>query len=56
MALGAANELVLAASSVPQVDGDVYRYHHTPARNFAWTVSDQYQVLETARSALDSLG
>ena len=40
-------ELVLAASSVPQVDGDVYRYHHTPARNFAWTVSDQYQVLET---------
>lgn len=40
-------ELVLAASSSPTMDGDIYRFHHTPARNFAWTVSDLYQVLET---------
>jgi hypothetical protein len=40
-------ELVLAASSAPTGDGEVYRFHHTPARNFAWTVSDLYQVLET---------
>jgi hypothetical protein len=40
-------ELVLAASSLPEIDGEVYRYHHLPARNFAWTVSDQYQVMET---------
>jgi aminopeptidase N len=40
-------ELVLAASSAPARDGEVYRFHHKPARNFAWTVSDLYQVLET---------
>jgi hypothetical protein len=40
-------ELVLAASSAPELDGEIYRYHHSPARNFAWTVSDLYQVLET---------
>jgi hypothetical protein len=40
-------ELILAASSAPTLDGEIYRYHHTPARNFAWTVSDLYQVLET---------
>ncbi len=40
-------ELVLAASSKPEIDGEIYRYHHAPARNFAWTVSDLYQVLET---------
>jgi hypothetical protein len=40
-------ELVLAASSSPTMDGEIYRFHHTPARNFAWTVSDLYQMLET---------
>lgn len=40
-------ELIIAASSLPEIDGNIYRYHHTPARNFAWTVSDQYQMKET---------
>ncbi len=40
-------ELVLAASSIPEMDGDVYRFHHTPARNFAWTVSPFYLEQET---------
>jgi len=40
-------ELVLAASSTPEIDGDIYRYHHTPARNFAWTVSHLYLEQET---------
>ena len=39
--------LTIAASSLPETEGDIYRYQHSPARNFAWTVSDQYQVLET---------
>jgi hypothetical protein len=40
-------ELVIAASSTPETDGDIYRFLHTPARNFVWTVSDLYQILET---------
>jgi hypothetical protein len=40
-------ELVLAASSSPEIDGDIYRFHHTPARNFAWTVSHIYLEQET---------
>ena len=40
-------ELVIAASSAPDLDGSTYRYHHSPARNFALSVSDLYQVLET---------
>lgn len=41
-------ELVLAASSIPTIDGDIYRYHHTPARNFAWTVSPLYLEQESS--------
>ena len=40
-------ELIIAASSLPEIEGEIYRYQHTPARNFAWTVSDQYQLQET---------
>lgn len=40
-------ELVLAASSIPEIDGNIYRYHHTPARNFVWTVSHLYLEQET---------
>jgi hypothetical protein len=40
-------ELVLAASSIPEIDGDIYHFHHTPARNFAWTVSPLYLEQET---------
>ncbi len=39
--------LTVAASSLPEMEGDIYHYEHAPARNFAWTVSDQYQVQET---------
>jgi hypothetical protein len=40
-------ELIIAASSLPEIAGEIYHYHHTPARNFVWTVSDQYQLQET---------
>jgi hypothetical protein len=40
-------ELIIAASSSPEVEAGVYRYQHTPARNFAWTVSDLYIEQET---------
>ncbi|UCD98916.1 MAG: M1 family metallopeptidase [Chloroflexota bacterium] len=45
-------ELVLAASSIPEREGDSYQYHHSPARNFAWTVSDQYLEQETQVGAV----
>jgi hypothetical protein len=35
-------ELIIAASSLPVIEQEVYRYQHGPARNFAWTVSDLY--------------
>ena len=41
------DELIIAASSLPEIEGGIYRYKHTAARNFAWTVSDQYQLQET---------
>lgn len=40
-------ELIIAASSIPEVADGVYRYYHAPARNFAWTVSDLYLQQET---------
>jgi hypothetical protein len=39
-------KLTIAASARPEVEGDVYRYRLESARNFAWTVSHLYQVLE----------
>lgn len=40
-------ELIIAASALPVIEQDVYRYQHGPARNFAWTVSDIYIEQET---------
>jgi len=42
--------LTVAASSLPQGGGEggILRYRHEPARNFAWTVSDQYQMQEAS--------
>ena len=40
-------ELIIAASSLPEIAAGVYRYQHAPARNFAWTVSDLYLEQET---------
>ena len=37
-------ELVVAAAAPAERDGTWYRYQHSNARNFAWSVSDQYQV------------
>jgi len=36
--------LSIAASTQPQVDGDWFRYRFENARNFAWSVSNEYQV------------
>jgi Peptidase family M1 domain len=38
--------LVLAASSLATYTGEKYVYHHSAARNFAWTISPLYQVQE----------
>jgi hypothetical protein len=41
--------LTIAASSerLPENgEEDLYRYRHSPARNFVWTISDQYKVNE----------
>jgi hypothetical protein len=40
-------ELVVAASAPAQQDGEWRRYSHPAARNFAWSVSPEYQVFET---------
>ena len=40
-------ELIIAASSLPDVEAGVFLYQHAPARNFAWTVSDLYLEQET---------
>jgi hypothetical protein len=41
------SELIIAASSLPEIEAGIYRYQHAPARNFAWTVSDLYLEQET---------
>ena len=38
------SDLTVAASSEPQVDGDWMRYRLENARNFVWSVSNEYQV------------
>ena len=37
-------ELVVAASAPAERDGSWYRFTHTSARNFVWSVSHEYQV------------
>jgi hypothetical protein len=39
-------DLVIAASAPAEVDGERHQYHLPKARNFAWSVSDQY-ILST---------
>ena len=43
----AGQPLIVAASALPEIDGEHYRFQHGPARNFAWTVSHLYQEQET---------
>ena len=38
------DDLVVAASSLPKVDGEWLKYQYPSARNFAWSVSHQYSV------------
>jgi hypothetical protein len=37
-------ELIIAASSLPEMKEETYQYRHKAARNFTWSISDQYQV------------
>jgi hypothetical protein len=39
--------LTLAASSLPDVEENIYQYQHTNARNFVISASQMYQVFET---------
>lgn len=41
---GSQSTLVIAAPAPPQRDGEWYRFRHERARNFAWSVSPEYQV------------
>jgi hypothetical protein len=45
---GAPPGLTLAASSLETKDGDWRNFNHLSARNFAWSVSPQYQIAETS--------
>ena len=49
-------DLIIAASALAERDGDWYRYRHDSARNFAWSVSDQYVVSTTQAGPLTVLG
>lgn len=44
----AGRPLTIAASALAEQDSEGYRYTHKNARNFVWTVSDQYRVLTTS--------
>jgi Peptidase family M1 domain len=41
-------DLTVAASSLETKDGEWRRFNHPSARNFAWSVSHQYQIAETS--------
>ena len=48
--------LTIAASALDKGSGDQHRYRLEAARNFAWSVSDQYQVLTTTVGDVQVLG
>ncbi len=48
--------LIIAASAPAERKGDWYRYQHDAARNFAWSVSDQYVVSTMQVGVLTILG
>jgi len=48
--------LTIAASALDESNGDQHRYRLEAARNFAWSVSDQYQVLTTTVGDVEVLG
>jgi hypothetical protein len=40
------DDLVIAASALPQIDGNRYTYHLDHVRSFAWSASDAFQVFQ----------
>ncbi|MGB0386784.1 MAG: M1 family metallopeptidase [Ardenticatenaceae bacterium] len=50
------DELTIAASAPAQIKEKRYHYEHKAARNFAWSVSDRYQLLETSVGAVTIQG
>ncbi len=44
--INAPANLVIAASSLPDVNGNTYRYIHEKARNFVWSASALYEISE----------
>lgn len=48
--------LTIAASALDKGEGDQHRYRMEGARNFAWSVSDQYQVMSTTVGDVQVLG
>lgn len=48
--------LVIAASAPAEQQGERYHYQFEAARSFAWSVSDQYQVLTTTVGAVTVSG
>lgn len=44
--INAPENLIIAASSLPDVNGNTYRYTHEKARNFVWSASALYLVSE----------
>ncbi|MGW8251153.1 MAG: M1 family metallopeptidase, partial [Anaerolineales bacterium] len=44
-------DLKVAASAPASIEGDWYNYQHVDARNFAWSVSRDYQVYSTTVGA-----
>lgn len=44
--INAPANLIIAASSLPEINGNTYRYTHEKARNFVWSASALYIVSE----------
>jgi hypothetical protein len=50
------SDIVVAASAPAQVDGEWRRYRHEAARNFVFSMSDQYVVSQQAVGAVTVMG
>lgn len=52
----AGSELVIAASAPAEIEGDWHHYQLKAARNFVWSVSDQYVLTTTTVGSVSILG
>ena len=50
------SELVIAASAPAEIEGDWHHYQLKAARNFVWSVSDQYVLTTTTVGSVSILG